>query len=158
MSGSRDVTKLTSFSYKINSAAKSYTDLGRGDGRRGEMIREKSWGSQEPVKECAKRQSSCCGNCSSQRETLSPRGATSVSLLLKAALQSPGNKWRLLCWKQLGCWSVGLIKGWIVKGLNTSAIIAAAILHAEAFVSPEKGWETTAPLPGHKSQNTGLLP
>ena len=53
---------------------------------------------------------------------------------------------------------MGLIKGWIVKGLNTSAIIAAAILHAEAFVSPEKGWETTAPLPGHKSHNPGLLP
>lgn len=89
MCGSQNVTKLTSFSYKINSAAKSYTDLG--DGR--ETIRGKSWGQQDPAKECIKGQPTCCGNCSSQRETLNPRGATSLSLLLKLVLQSPGNKW-----------------------------------------------------------------
>lgn len=88
MCSSQDVTKLTSFSYKINSAAKSYTDLGGG----GEMIRGKSWGQQDPARECIKGQPTCCANCSSQRETLNPRGATSVSVLLKPVLQSPGNK------------------------------------------------------------------
>lgn len=103
------------------------------------MIRGKSWGQQEPVKECAKGQSTCCGNCSSQRETLSPRGATSVSLLLKPCIAVPWQLMEAATLKAARCWAVGLIKGRIVNGLNTSAKIAAAFRDAEAFVSPEKG-------------------
>lgn len=98
-------------------------------------------GAAGPAKECIKEQPTCCGNCSSQRETLNPRG-----LLQYLCYWNPDcsplatNGWQL-CWKQHTCWAVGLIKGWIVSGLNTSAIIAAALRDFRGLCSPGRGWE-----------------
>lgn len=110
-----------------------------GDG--GETIRGKSWGQQDPAKECIKGQPTC-GNCSSQRETLNPGGGgTSLSLLWNRYCSTLAKNGWLLCWKQHTCQAVGLRRGCTVNGPNTSAIIAAAFRDFRSLCSPERGWE-----------------